>query len=174
MNSNYAKAIERIKEKNGGSVLSELYYKTNEELRNMLYDLTGKLAPPRTSKTILVGRIERATQVKPKASKKKSRKPSSEDGEQDDDEDEEDELPEEKAPKKAKRGYLAVLTPAQIAEMKRIVKMSPESYTHEKLRSIWYSVGVTSQYPMRSSKATVGEKMKAFAERNLAYHDIPY
>ena len=67
MSSNYEKAIERIKEENGGVLPSDLYLKTNEQLTKLLYDLSGKFAPPRTSKKILVARIEKLTQASAEA-----------------------------------------------------------------------------------------------------------
>eukprot|EP01032_Pedospumella_encystans_P018658 gene18658-21231_t len=61
MTTNYDKAINRIKEENGGVLPSGLYLQTNEQLSKLIYDLSGKVAPPRTSKKVLVARIEKLT-----------------------------------------------------------------------------------------------------------------
>lgn len=44
MSGNYERAIDAIKSKNGGSVPSDLYFKTNSELGLILYNLTGTVS----------------------------------------------------------------------------------------------------------------------------------
>lgn len=61
MNANQKFAIDRIKDKNGGALPSELYLKKNEELSKMVFDLTGKMPSARASKETLVAQIEKAT-----------------------------------------------------------------------------------------------------------------
>jgi hypothetical protein len=60
--TNYMLSLESIKERNGGELPSDVYLMTNNKLSEMLHDLTGNLPAPRTSKEILVKRLERATQ----------------------------------------------------------------------------------------------------------------
>ena len=157
--ANYQKSIEKIKEENGGKLPSDLYLQTNEQLTNLLRDLTGKFAPPRTSKKVLVARIERYTNASQESSITGKRKI--------------DMDVNSSIPKKTKRGCLPELSAGQISEMRRVLSNNNmESYTHRELFPIWTRMGVTSQYPGRDSKSNIIEKMRQFAKRNFEYHNL--
>lgn len=168
-NANYMKAQERIKEENGGELPSDLYLQTNEQLTKLLYDLTGKSAAPRTSKKILVGRVERATSASEQAKSTTTKR--KETGAE---EKEESTSKKSKKPPKP-RGCLLELSAGQIAQMKRMMKTSTDDMnkkTHSELRPMWDKLGMTAKYPNMTGKATVIERMKSFAEKNLAYHKL--
>ena len=165
MTTNYDKAINRIKEENGGVLPSGLYLQTNEQLSKLIHDLSGKFAPPRTSKKVLVARIEKLTQASQASSTTTLKRKA-------------DDItpgltPAPAPPKKVPRGCLPQLTAVQICEMKRTRTAELTHYTHRELYPMWLRMGVTSQYPRRSSKELVVTKMKEFSERNLAFHAIP-
>lgn len=160
--ANYAKSLDKIKAENDGKLPSDLYLQTNEQLANMLYDLTGRFAPPRTSKKILVARIEKATGASTSASVRGTkRKADAENA--------------SKKVQKAPRGCLASLTPGQIGEMKRMLQAKPEAmetYTHRELLPMWERMGVIARYPPMTAKAKVIDKMRAFATKNLEFHQL--
>ena len=154
------RALERIKETNDGVLPSDLYLQTNEELRTLLFDLTGKFAPARTSKTILVTRIQKHTGASADASATKKRKLDTENTVQ-------------KQSKVSKRGCLPSLSAGQISEMRRIlVNQNIEGNTQDQLRSIWYRMGVIRKFPRRDSKANIIKLMVEFATRNLEAHGL--
>lgn len=162
-NKNYLKSLEKIREENGGTLPSDLYLQTNEQLTALLYDLTGKIAPARTAKKVLVARIERATGASEKAATTKRKI--------------DDSVDDHHSNKKMKvpRGCLGELTAGQISEMKRILRSSSEAievYTHRELMPMWSRMGVTSKYPPMTAKAKVVAKMKDFATKNLEFHGM--
>lgn len=158
-NANYQRSIEAIKAKNGGQLPSELCLKTNAELCSLIYDLSGKVAAPRTAKTALVKRLEKlqqkAASAVPKivvaggSAGKNQKKPS-------------------------KRGCLPSLGPSVVVEMRRVLALNDSGgiHTHTDLRKIWYKTGYTALYPARDSKANVVKRLKLHATRNLAYHGL--
>lgn len=191
MNAKQKEAVERIKEKNGGVLPSELYLMTNEELIKMVTDLTGKAPSARTSKTTLVQKIEKLTgsDTKKSSTKKgdseevtssKKRKMSEK---VDSDSDSEPIVETKKKQSKKKeieskkppRGCLPTLTSTQRAEMKRVLAHDEEemekNHTHKDLTSMWKRIGLTSRYPHMSPKSTVVTRLRGFAEKNLKYHD---
>lgn len=148
MNANQLNAIQAAKEKNGGELPSDLYLHTNQQLADILYGLSGKFTPPRTSKATLVARIERLSGGATKAiSKTKS------------------------VTNQKSRGVPSELSATQVAEMKRILRGTAADvecqYSHSKLMPIWTRMGMKAQYPHRSSKASVVERMRAFAQKAL-------
>mmetsp|Transcript_11612 Transcript_11612/g.15798 ORF Transcript_11612/g.15798 Transcript_11612/m.15798 type:complete len:172 (+) Transcript_11612:64-579(+) len=165
--TNYMQALDNNKEQNGGILPSDLYLKTNQQLSEILYDLTGKFPASRTSKTLLVQRIEQQTQgnsnkenIEPNAGKRKNHYDS-----------------ETQAPaKKSKRGCLTLLTPSQVVEMQRVMKMGASAlaarYKCTQLFQIWHAMGVMANCPGRSSKENVAIKLFEFAERNLDFHNL--
>lgn len=181
-NANYLRALERIKAENGGELPSDLYLQTNEELTKLLYDLTGKIAPVRTSKKILVGRIERATAASEEAKSTKKRKADDKDTAAAGENDAPDSTTTKKKsksaasrPLKPPRGCLAELSAGQVAQMKRMLGSSAEhmsGYTHRELRPMWARLGMTAMYPHMTGKATVIERMTKFSEKNLAFHEL--
>lgn len=131
---------------------------TNAELSDMIYDLSGKLPAPRTSKVTLVKRLERLQQknVVPAvkttvAGKSVTKKPS-------------------------KRGCLPVVSTKQAAEMRRMLICDADTmasrHTGKELYAMWHKMGVTSLYPPRDSKKNIIDKMKKFATRNFEYHGL--
>ena len=52
MQANQLRAVEAAMARNGGTLPSDLYLQTNEQLAGILQGLTGKFVPPRTSKPI--------------------------------------------------------------------------------------------------------------------------
>jgi len=171
--TNYMLSLESIKERNGGELPSDVYLMTNNKLSEMLYDLTGKLPAPRTSKEILVKRLERATQKSTSTSTKSPAPVTA--GKRKNCESANVSAAPSKKPK-IKRGCIDSPTAAQVLEMKRVVKLSVEDmacrYKHRELSEIWYKMGVISQFPQRSGKETVVQKLREFAERNLDFHDM--
>ena len=164
MTSHY-KAVNRIKEENGGVLPSELYLQTNEQLSKLLHDLSGKFPPPRTSKKVLVARIEKLTQASQASSSTSLKRKV--------DEITPGTISTPAPPKKVPRGCLAQLSAVQICEMKRIkTGENLTSYTHRELQPMWTIMGITSMYPQRSSKELVLVKMKEFVDRNLTFHAI--
>jgi hypothetical protein len=165
--ANHQKAIERIKAENDGVLPSDLYLQTNEELSKLLFDLTGKFPPPRTSKKVLVARIERYTDASSEATITKKRKVEP-------DAQEDASLTKAVAmPKKTKRGCLAALTAGQISEMKRILlSANADNFTHRELEPMWARMGVIARYPVRYSKSNIISKMQEFARRNLEFHEL--
>lgn len=158
--TNYNKALERIKEENGGKLPSDLYLQTNEELSRLLFDLTGKMPPPRTSKKILVARIEKFTNASADTKTTKKRRNDSFDSDSE-------------KPKKTKRGCLPELTAGQISEMRRVLADNNlESRTHKEIAPMWDRMGVIAQYPHRDSKSNIIDKMREFAMRNLEFHEL--
>ena len=168
--SNYEKSLESIKQKNGGQLPSDLYTKTNTELTDILYGLTGKMTVSSryTSKEVLVKRILKLTAtpattatITPVGVKRPMETQSSTTTVP---------IPPVKKTKKC----LDTLTSLQIIEMKRILAITPDrldNMKHDKhLRPLWYSVGMTAKYPHMTGKETVMEKMKDFSLVNLRYH----
>jgi hypothetical protein len=153
------RAIEAAKARHGGTLPSDLYLRTNEQLTQMLHSLTGKFTPPRTSKETLIARIERhsGTGVS-KGIKKKSG------------------LTEPRPVKQAKRGLLPTLSATQIVEMQGILTASAAETesrcAHSQLMPIWTRIGVKAQYPRRSAKSLVVNRLRTFALNNLQYHDV--
>ena len=146
------------------SLHSDLYLQTNEQLANMLYDLTGRHAPPRTSKKILVARIEKATGASTGESVTGTKRKAEAENNQSN-----------KKVQKAPRGCLASLTTGQISEMKRILQAKPEAmevYTHRELMPMWERMGVIARYPPMTAKAKVLDRMRAFATKNLEFHQL--
>lgn len=132
---------------------SDLYLHTNEQLSSIYEGLTGKVAPPRTSKATLVARIERNSGGATKGiSKTKA------------------------AIKPAKRGLLPTLSSTQLAEMKRVLKAPAADFelrhSHSELAKIWARMGMKAQYPHRSSKELVVGRLRTFASNNLEYHSM--
>lgn len=165
MAANHLRSLEKIKAENGGVLPSDLYLQTNEELSKLLYDLTGKFPPPRTSKKVLVARIERHTHASTDAKATKKRN-IDEVGDIDDSHT-------ATAPKKTKRGCLPELTAGQISEMRRVLgNSSMESHTHKELYPMWGRMGVIRQFPHRDSKKNIIQAMREFAERNLEFHGL--
>ena len=96
------------------------YLQTNEQLSALLLDLTGQAASRRTSKKVLVARIERNESKKRKVVEDEGDKESSKKSKK------------TTKPVKPPQGCLAELTPGQIAQMKRM-RITPEQmkiYTH--------------------------------------------
>ena len=170
MTSNYLRALEKAKEENGGVLPSDLYLQTNEQLSRLLYDLTGKMPPPRTSKKILIARVERSTNASHMATASSKKRSLDELGDVD--------LAGGNkklaiAPKKAPRGCLSSLSAGQVAELKRFLNTSVDRlsiYTHRELQPMWTRIGMTSRYPHMTGKATVINKMQVFAQNNLEFH----
>eukprot|EP00039_Didymoeca_costata_P030186 m.28275 g.28275 ORF g.28275 m.28275 type:complete len:165 (-) comp7987_c0_seq1:148-642(-) len=152
--SNYERSLSRIKEENGGELPSELYLKTNAQLSDMIQDMSGKRPGPQTSKKVLVKRLEKLLEKKGVNTKKRKA-------------DEEGSSP--VTTKKAK-GSSSSFSLSQIAEMKRVLSMDADTmasrYKHRELYTIWNNMGYKAQFPDRSSKATVVEKMRKFAAKN--------
>ena len=166
--SNYEKSLESIKQKNGGELPSDLYTKTNTELTDILYGLTGKMTVSSryTSKEVLVKRILKFTATPPATTTSSGVKRPMET------QSTTTSVP--LPPIKKTKKCLDTLTPLQIIEMKRILAITPDrldNMKHDKhLRPLWYSVGMTAKYPHMTGKETVMEKMKDFSLVNLRYH----
>lgn len=176
MSSNYERAIEAAKAKNGGELPSDLYLKTNAQLGKILYGLTGEIKhtfPARVSKEILVKRIIKLTHAPTKGVSQDvgSKRSLSE-------VDNGTANKENSVQLKKPRNVLASLSQIQIVEMKRICAITHNALLdmkHEKeLQPLWQSVGMTSKYPHMTGKEKVMERMKLFAEANLSYHNIPF
>ena len=172
MSTNYEKAIASIKEKNGGQLPSDLYTKTNSELSKILYDLTGDFKyklNQRVSKEALVKRVERLT-MKVAPTKTIGIKRSAE---------EENVCPQNEIgrtsiPLKTPRNVMGSLSPVQVAQMKRVMAITPDHLAelkHEKdLRPLWSSIGMTAKYPNTTGKEKIFERLKNFSETNLKFH----
>lgn len=176
MASNYERSLEKIKEKNGGTLPSELYLKTNAELGQILYNLTGDIkhtAGRSASKEILVKRIQRLTAPKTKVENSKSTKRTI---------NESCELSADaviansSAPLKKPRNVLASLSETQRVQMIRVVGMTHDQVMglqHDKhLRPLWLSIGMTAKYPAMTGKEKVFDRLKTFSVSNLTFYGL--
>ncbi|CAE7342115.1 unnamed protein product [Symbiodinium sp. CCMP2592] len=160
------RAVDRIKEQHGYSRLEEdgckdvenkeadkVEHWTNAELGKMVEDLTGRRPPPRTSKTTLVSRIERASLGDMRKSKTAQVC--------------------EKAPK---RGCRATISKGQLAQMRSVLKSEASAlalrHSHKDLEKMWNRMGMIAMYPKMTGKETVISRMKAFATRNIEHHGL--
>ncbi|CAE7225922.1 hypothetical protein AK812_SmicGene8892 [Symbiodinium microadriaticum] len=134
----------RLQHLRGDPHLTELHYAvaTNAELGKMVEDLTGRRPPPRTSKTTLVSRIERASlgDMRKSSSAQVS----------------------EKAPK---RGCRASISKGQLAQMRSVLKSEAPSlalrHSHKDLEKMWNRMGMIAMYPKMTGKETLISRMKA-------------
>jgi hypothetical protein len=177
MSSNYARSINAIKEKNGGSLPSDLYLQTNAQLGKILYDMTGdiKHMAGRTSKEALVKRIEKLV-LKSTPSVDKSAGSKRKKNDESFDSIESVAPPTKIQSVKKPRNCLPTLSPIQIVQMKRVLAMDSDqvqTLQHEKdLRPLWSSIGMTAQYPRMTGKEKVMDRLKIFADSNLQFHGL--
>lgn len=170
MNHNQAKAIERLKAKHGGELPSDLYLRTNADLAALVRDLTGKLPSSTASKQSLIQRIERHN-AKAAAAEAAARTPVGGSSGAGGVKRGADGVP-AAAGVPAKKAKSSSLSAGATAEARRVLARPAaeweERTTHAELEKTWRQIGMTAQYPRRSSKALVIGRLRKFAEKNLA------
>lgn len=146
----------------------------------MIGDIKHKF-PSRTSKEILVKRIQKITATSAVNSKMNSANIQTESLSNStkrkldsNNENKENSNQNKIVSVKKPRNCLPVLTEMQIVQMKRVLAITGEQLLGMKhdahLRPLWDSIGMTSMYPHMTGKEKVMTRLKAFAESNLRFH----